>query len=242
MSLSLSSTTVLGKRRATRYVLHISASPQPEPSTSTADLAVYDTPEPPSKKARHPCTYSGCTKSYSKACRLAEHIRSHTGEVRGLVRRFTPTVLISSNSVPTSARLAKNLIYANPIFKHMQKAIFLSQNALMCVQNQQPARNGSGPSSTSRCTRIRTAGLNLMLCVISQISKPFALISSSQCTVEDCDEVFAKHHQLRSHTCQAHAPPGTKPYMCTHPGCARSFDTNQKLRGHVRTHDGSCIT
>jgi uncharacterized Zn-finger protein len=81
MSFSLSSTTVLGKRKATRYILHISASPQPEPSTLTAHLAVHDTPEPFSKKARHPCTYSGCTKSYSKACRLAEHIRSHTGEV-----------------------------------------------------------------------------------------------------------------------------------------------------------------
>jgi hypothetical protein len=122
----------------------------------------------------------------------------------------------------------------------MQKAIFPSQNALMCVRNQQSARNGSGPSSISMCTRIRTVGLNRMLYVLSPLSKPSALMLSSQCTVEGCNKVFAKHHQLRSHTCQAHAPPGTKPYMCTHPGCTKSFDTNQKLKGHIKTHDGSC--
>jgi general transcription factor IIIA len=30
---------------------------------------------------KHGCTWPGCTKSYIKACRLNEHMRSHTGEV-----------------------------------------------------------------------------------------------------------------------------------------------------------------
>jgi general transcription factor IIIA len=89
MSLSpVISTTVLGKRKVTSYILHLAASSSPsehqsdpQPSTSTANLAVHDQPQPRSKKACNHCTYSGCSKSYSKASRLAEHIRSHTGEV-----------------------------------------------------------------------------------------------------------------------------------------------------------------
>ncbi|KAG1875449.1 hypothetical protein DFJ58DRAFT_756375 [Suillus subalutaceus] len=147
---------VLGKRKATRYVLHssdISASPRPEPSTSTANLTVYDTPaEPSSKKARHPCTYSGYTKSYSKVA----HAKSH---------------------LPESEH---PYVCNNLTFRHLH------------------------------------------------------------CTVEGCNEVFAKHHQLRSRTYQAHAlPPGTKFYTCTHPGCTKFFNTSHKLKSHVKTHDDS---
>ncbi|ETW83575.1 putative transcription regulator [Heterobasidion irregulare TC 32-1] len=35
-----------------------------------------------------------------------------------------------------------------------------------------------------------------------------------------------------------HAPPGSKPYLCTHSGCTKSFATAQKLRAHAKVHDG----
>ncbi|OAX35339.1 hypothetical protein K503DRAFT_829507 [Rhizopogon vinicolor AM-OR11-026] len=47
--------------------------------------------------------------------------------------------------------------------------------------------------------------------------------------------IYTKHHQLRSHTSECHAPPGTEPYICTHPRCIKSFATNQKLRGHLKS-------
>jgi hypothetical protein len=127
MSLSPAvSTTVLGKRKATTYVLHLAASSpsehqsEPKPFTSTANLAVHDPPQTYSKKARNPCTYSGCSKSYSKASRLAEHIRSHTGEViQFRLLRYVHYSLNSSYSVPTCARLVRSPICANPTFKHM---------------------------------------------------------------------------------------------------------------------------
>ncbi|KIY53380.1 hypothetical protein FISHEDRAFT_7965, partial [Fistulina hepatica ATCC 64428] len=62
-------------------------------------------------------------------------------------------------------------------------------------------------------------------------AKPFS------CSQADCNAVFAKHHQLRTHMCTAHAPPGTKPYQCDHDGCNKSFDTNQHLHAHIKTHD-----
>lgn len=48
---------------------------------------------------------------------------------------------------------------------------------------------------------------------------------------------FTKHHHLRAHVSTAHSPAGTKPYLCEHPDCSKSFTTNQKLRAHQKTHD-----
>ncbi|KAG1740797.1 uncharacterized protein EDB91DRAFT_339426 [Suillus paluster] len=205
MSLSpVISTTVLGKRKATRYILHLSASPQPEPSTSTT---VNDTPRPASKKARHPCTYSGCTKSYSKACRLAEHIRSHTGE--------RPYVCLTCQ---------KSYLRESHLQAHAKSHLPESERPYVCTES-------------ATCQKRFWTFQHLQVHENTHSgAKCYA------CSVEGCDEVFAKHHQLRSHTCEAHAPPGTKPYMCTHPGCTKSFDTNQKLRGHLKTHDDKRYT
>jgi len=35
-----------------------------------------------------------------------------------------------------------------------------------------------------------------------------------------------------------HAPLGTKPYQCSHGDCTQSFSTNQKLRSHLKVHEG----
>ncbi|GAA5895723.1 uncharacterized protein JCM6883_001601 [Sporobolomyces salmoneus] len=54
-----------------------------------------------------------------------------------------------------------------------------------------------------------------------------------------CDEKFRKHHQLRSHFAEVHCTPGTKPFLCEHPGCDRSFAQKVHLKAHVKTHDPS---
>lgn len=66
------------------------------------------------------------------------------------------------------------------------------------------------------------------------------LIGHFQCSEADCLEAFAKHHQLRAHTCAVHALPGTKPFICGHNGCTKSFNTNQHLQTHQKIHDGAC--
>ncbi|ETW80462.1 putative transcription regulator [Heterobasidion irregulare TC 32-1] len=60
-------------------------------------------------------------------------------------------------------------------------------------------------------------------------------VKSYECEV--CPAAFAKHHQLRAHTAAEHAPPGSKPYLCTHNECTKSFATAQKLRAHVKVHE-----
>jgi len=37
------------------------------------------------------------------------------------------------------------------------------------------------------------------------------------------------------------ASPGTKPYQCDHEKCTNSFSTNQKLRAHMKVHEGMFI-
>lgn len=51
-----------------------------------------------------------------------------------------------------------------------------------------------------------------------------------------------KHHHLRTHMCTVHAPPGTKPFQCTHQGCTKSFDTKQHLHTHSKVHDDKRYT
>ncbi|OAX35100.1 hypothetical protein K503DRAFT_746420 [Rhizopogon vinicolor AM-OR11-026] len=215
MSLSpVVSTTVLGKRKATAYVLHLAASSppsdhqsDPKPSTSTAKLAVHDSPQPYSKKALNPCTYSGCAKSYSKASRLAEHIRSHTGE-----RPYVCTTC------------QKSYLRESHLQAHAKSHLSESERPYVCMESA---------ACQKRFWTLQHLHVH---------ENTHRGAKSYSCSIEGCNEVFSKHHQLRSHTCEAHAPPGTKPYMCTHPGCTKSFATNQKLRGHVKTHDNKRYT
>lgn len=94
---SCSTTVVLRKRKrsGSPLVLRLSSSPAPshtashsdseyEPPLSplvsiTLDAGPSTTPAP--AKKRYACDFEGCHKAYSKPARLAEHQRSHTGDV-----------------------------------------------------------------------------------------------------------------------------------------------------------------
>lgn len=53
--------------------------------------------------------------------------------------------------------------------------------------------------------------------------------------------MFSKHHQLRTHMAETHFPKGTKPFICEHSECTKSFISAQKLRAHSKTHEGSFL-
>ena len=88
-------TTVLRKRkeRPDTGVLYLSSSPSPScdtyseseyeagPSTFIPADGVFKRPAASDGLKRYPCTFAGCWKSYSKPSRLAEHERTHTGDV-----------------------------------------------------------------------------------------------------------------------------------------------------------------
>ena len=96
-STHLSRPKVLGKRKGIAedtYVLHLASSPEPSGEQSDLDSFRNVTKSKPQvpvlvngklsleTKRLYSCTYDGCKKSYPKPSRLAEHERSHTGEVR----------------------------------------------------------------------------------------------------------------------------------------------------------------
>ena len=109
---SFSSTVVLRKRKRgpdTGFVLHLSSSSSPEndlTSSSESDFELEREPLEPAastsslvtvskRKKRYSCTFEGCDKAYSKPSRLAEHERSHTGDVRlrFIIRQFKRLIL-----------------------------------------------------------------------------------------------------------------------------------------------------
>ncbi|WVR09654.1 hypothetical protein IAU60_006728 [Kwoniella sp. DSM 27419] len=59
---------------------------------------------------------------------------------------------------------------------------------------------------------------------------------------EQCEQTFSKPHLLREHVAFAHMPEGTKPFICTHEGCGKSFTMKAKLKAHEKTHDPTRYT
>ena len=111
--MSLTTTTVLGKRKnrvaSETLLLQLSASESnheqsdaswQDPGSETESPQTSRTSNKKSEfvlvngslvknaKRKYHCTFSGCEKSYSKPCRLEEHERSHTGEVRLSFQNF----------------------------------------------------------------------------------------------------------------------------------------------------------
>lgn len=243
MSLSLSSTTVLGKRKATRYVLHISASPQPEPSTSTTNLAVHDTPEPSSKKACHPCTYSGCTKSYSKACRLAEHIRSHTGERPYVCTTCQKSYLRESHlqahaksHLPESERP-----YVCTESATCQKRFWTFQHLQVHENTHSGAK--SYACAVEDCNEVFTKHHQLRFHTCQAHAPPGT--KPYMCTHPGCTKSFDTNQKLRSHV-KTH---DNKRYTCAHPNCLPASNTDPtyyptwtSLQAHIReAHPPTCM-
>lgn len=161
---TLSTTTVLGKRGNSHLVLRLSSSPAPSEAAT-----ITPTTEPTykvDKKSRYLCTYPECTKSYSKPSRLAEHQRSHTGEVRIAVIRHLPRILILPlRSVRLHVVHAENPTCGRAIYRRTAKAICPNQRDLMCVRNLRNVRNASGPFNILSSTKILIEGTNLTLSV-----------------------------------------------------------------------------
>lgn len=94
-SASSSSTVTLRKRkRRDSLVIHLS-SPSPscenDPTYTESEYDSGQASDSPANatyaseavsKKRYTCAFQGCTKAFAKPSRLAEHERSHTGDVR----------------------------------------------------------------------------------------------------------------------------------------------------------------
>lgn len=58
----------------------VEATSEAEPSAAPSKRIEKAPRKPPNRRSRYACTWEGCTKTYTRPVRLAEHMRSHTGE------------------------------------------------------------------------------------------------------------------------------------------------------------------
>ncbi|KAJ7209665.1 hypothetical protein GGX14DRAFT_452499 [Mycena pura] len=208
--------SVLGKRgrASNRFLLHLSSSPEPFPSSDSQPVASTSKSLPilingtlvSNTKKRYKCTHPGCDKAYSKPSRLEEHGRSHSGQ-----RPFV------------CEKCDKSYLRETHLQAHARSHCSNSERPFLC-----PEPNCEKRFWTAQHLRVHTDWHNC--------AKPFT------CPETDCKEAFAKHHQLRAHRCTVHAAPGTKPYQCDHEGCTQSFSTNQHLRTHSKVHNDKRYT
>lgn len=155
---TISTTTVLGKRRKSHLILRLSSSPAPLEAATAAPST-----ETLNKKARHPCTYSECTKSYSKASRLAEHQRSHTGEVRIAVTPDCRSFIIFLYSVRLHVTHVASPTCERVIYRRTAGAICPNLRGLTCAQSLRNVINASGHLNISLSTETLTGNIDHIL-------------------------------------------------------------------------------
>lgn len=132
-------TKVLGKRRAEPpqfLTLRPATFAHNTPSVvSTAPVIINGKLLPHTKK-RYQCTYNGCNNAYSKPSRLAEHERSHTGEVSRILLSLLSHLPRTYPSALTSVLPVINHTYEKPIFMPTHGATYLSHHGRSPATNQ----------------------------------------------------------------------------------------------------------
>ncbi|KIM53173.1 hypothetical protein SCLCIDRAFT_139502 [Scleroderma citrinum Foug A] len=259
------STTVLGKRRVrnSSLVLRLSSSPAPSESSGSAYTEVSDAesdtgtvagpptrtstpdlpPGPSVGQARYPCTYSGCSKSYSKPSRLSEHYRSHTGE--------RPYVC---------EECGKSYLRETHLHAHNRSHLPESKKPYVCnefpgctkrfwtLQHLHLHENTHRGEKSYVCTEegceeafVKHYQLRAHICGAHSLpgTKPYI------CSHPSCSKSFSTNQKLQGHL-KSHED---KRYTCSHPNCLPTtssdpvyFGTWTALQSHIRTtHPPTCI-
>ncbi|KAH8100626.1 hypothetical protein BXZ70DRAFT_972621, partial [Cristinia sonorae] len=253
-----SSTFVLRKRKHSAaedpLILQLSSSPspsadpfsesdyEPPPQTFHIPTSIVDSisARAPRKK-RYRCSYEGCTNSYSKPSRLAEHERSHTGD-RPFVcspcnKRYLRESHLQAHSrshLPSSSRpFACTEDQCNKRFwtaQHLRAHVELhkGEKPFKCTERDCEAAFAKHHQLRDHiCTNHAPPG-----------TKPY------RCDYEACSKSFLTAQKLRTHV-KTH---DDKRYTCVHPACTvpgqtspTYYPTWTALQQHMRTnHPPKC--
>lgn len=188
---------------------------------------------------RHHCTYTGCSKSYTKASKLAQHVRSHTGE-----RPF-----VCSHPGCDASYMRNEHLKA-----HQRRHQDASDKPFAC---QEDSCNLKFWTSSQLKNHVQACHSDHLSSVTGTSTNDYP------CTEPGCDSTFHKRKQLRQHvrdqhgdlaaskprvdssgSHQEHVEPSIveTPFACQHPGCGKRFPTNSKRKAHYRTHEDGRYT
>ncbi|KAM5538163.1 hypothetical protein V8D89_008050 [Ganoderma adspersum] len=256
VSTSSAITVALGKRkRRDSLVIHLSS---PAPSTEN-DLTYTESehehhlehvsgPPPttsssrtPKSKRHYSCTFKGCTKTYTKLSRLAEHERSHTGD-RPFVCNVCNKSYLRETHLQAHARThlpssAKQFACSE---QGCGKRFWTSQHLTVHTE----LHRGEKPfkCTEERCDSVFSKHHQLRehICTVHSPpgTKPY------RCEHLGCTKSFATNQKLTAHS-KTH---DDKRYTCVHSSCLSPegtdptyYPTWSALQHHIRTvHPPTC--
>ncbi|KAJ7072584.1 transcription factor iiia [Mycena amicta] len=237
--MSSTTTTVLGKRQRSHFVLQVSAITDPSHVPKSLPIIVNGTLVDSGTKKRYQCTHPGCLKAYTKPSRLNEHERSHTGQ-----RPFS------------CDQCSKSFLRESHLHAHARSHLPNSDRPFSCEESNCDKRFW-----TAQHLRAHTewhSGTKPFVCPEENCDQAFAKhhqlrthrstvhaipgTKPYQCEHDGCAKSFSTSQHLRTHS-KVH---DEKRYTCANPVCLAGgnltfFPTWTALQQHSRTaHPPTC--
>ncbi|PWZ02902.1 hypothetical protein BCV70DRAFT_197158 [Testicularia cyperi] len=190
----------------------------------------------------HICPFEGCGKSYTKPVKLAQHVRSHTGE-RPFVCDHEGCGASYMRNEHLKAHKRRHQSSEDKPFKCSEAGCGMAFWTMSQLKNH-----------TTACHLDDAASLSTL-----NGAHDYA------CTEAGCHHAFHKRKHLRQHIRQEHSDsPFTSstqltktalesdaahdaenaplPFPCSHPGCSMRFSTNAKRQAHSKVHQDGRYT
>jgi len=197
----------------------------------------------------HACIYSGCERTFSKLCRLRDHVCTHTGEryfvcpINGCGKSYTRSAHLKRHEQESHTPSHSQAIVCSAcsetfsstacLKKHFTRKHIFQYSCTVedCGErfpNQQQLKKhisthtGGNKCQKEGCGRVFGQRSHLIRHMKTHLGYP--------CTKPECGEVFEDFLHLRTHVAKEH----TSSHLCMQ--CGKEFKYSFQLNQHEKTH------